>query len=167
VEEALDKRTQMGIVGDLGRYTQFQAANAMEDAANNPGGAAGEGLGLGMGIAAGQQMAAGLSGAGHPQQQYPQQQHPQQQYPQQPAAQPQQAPGGPPPLPAQDQWYLGAGGERHGPYDIAGLAAQAGSGALTGATLVWKAGMAQWTPAQQVPELAQILASTPPPLPPS
>jgi membrane protease subunit (stomatin/prohibitin family) len=56
VEAALDKRTQMGILGDLNKYTQLQAANAMEAAANNPGGA-GEGVGLGVGMAMGQQMA--------------------------------------------------------------------------------------------------------------
>ena len=32
VEAALDKRSQMGILGDLGRYTQFQTANAIEEA---------------------------------------------------------------------------------------------------------------------------------------
>lgn len=50
----------MGIVGDLGRYTQFQAAEAIGDAARNPGGA-GEGVGLGVGMALGQQLAAGLT----------------------------------------------------------------------------------------------------------
>src|SRR5690242_16797226 len=44
VEAAMDKRTQMGVLGDLDRYTQFQTANALEDAANNPGGT-GEALG--------------------------------------------------------------------------------------------------------------------------
>jgi membrane protease subunit (stomatin/prohibitin family) len=48
VEQALDRRTQMGIVGNMDQYTQFQAANAIGDAARNPGGA-GEGLGLGVG----------------------------------------------------------------------------------------------------------------------
>lgn len=65
VERALDKRSQMGIVGDLGDYARFQAANALE----NAGGAA-EGMGLGMGIAAGQHMAASSprnpSRASHP-----------------------------------------------------------------------------------------------------
>ncbi|MFI7643012.1 SPFH domain-containing protein [Nonomuraea sp. NPDC049400] len=56
VEQAVDKRSQMGVVGDLGEYARFQAAEALE----NAGGAA-EGMGLGMGIAAGQQMAAALS----------------------------------------------------------------------------------------------------------
>src|SRR5205085_10915610 len=46
VEEAIDRRTQMGIVGNLDQYTQFQAANAIEDAAHNPG-RVGEGFGIG------------------------------------------------------------------------------------------------------------------------
>src|SRR5262249_15595101 len=61
VEAALDKRTQMGIVGDLDQYTKFQTANAIEDAAGNPGGGMGEGLGLGLGMAAGQRMAQNLA----------------------------------------------------------------------------------------------------------
>ena len=36
VEKAIDRRTSMGVVGDLNQYTQFQAAEAMRDAANNP-----------------------------------------------------------------------------------------------------------------------------------
>src|SRR3954454_418123 len=62
VEEAMDRRTQMGVIGDLGRYTQFQAANALEDAANNPGGA-GDALGLGLGMGLGQRAAAAMGAA--------------------------------------------------------------------------------------------------------
>jgi membrane protease subunit (stomatin/prohibitin family) len=36
VEEALDKRTSMGVVGDLNKYTQYSAAEAMQAAAKNP-----------------------------------------------------------------------------------------------------------------------------------
>jgi GYF domain 2 len=61
---------------------------------------------------------------------------------------------------------VGVGGQQQGPYDLAGLAAQVSGGTLTPTTLVWRAGMAQWIQAQQVPELAQVLANTPPPLPP-
>ena len=35
VEAAMDKRTSMGVIGDVGRYAQFQAADAMRDAAQN------------------------------------------------------------------------------------------------------------------------------------
>ncbi|MEV4892203.1 SPFH domain-containing protein [Nonomuraea sp. NPDC055795] len=138
VEQALDKRTQMGIVGDLERYAQFQAANAVEAAAENPNGA----MGLGVGMVAGQQAAAS---AFAPPTAPP------------PAAQP---PAVPPPLPSA-QWYVGVGGERKGPYDQEALSG------LTPETLVWKAGMAQWSPARDVPELAGLLAQTPPPLPPA
>ncbi len=50
VEKAIDTRTRMGIAGDLNRYTQFQTAEAIRDAANNQNGMAG--LGAGMGAAA-------------------------------------------------------------------------------------------------------------------
>ena len=50
VQKAMDQRTSMGVVGDLNQYTQYQAAAAMRDAANNQNGAAG--LGAGMGAAA-------------------------------------------------------------------------------------------------------------------
>jgi len=65
VEQVLDKRTSMGIVGDLSKYTQFQAAQAIEAAANNPsgGGEMTSGLGLGAGLAMGQQMAQNLQAA--------------------------------------------------------------------------------------------------------
>ena len=63
VEEALDRRTSMGVVGDLTRYTQYQTAESIAKAAENPGGAAGAGVGIGAGIAMGNQM-AGQMGAG-------------------------------------------------------------------------------------------------------
>ena len=178
VEAALDKRTQMGIVGDLNQYTQFQAANAIEDAANNPGGA-GEGLGVGLGMALGQRVGQQMQqpyqqpyqqqpyqqpGYGTPPQGYPQQQP----YGTPPQGYQQQGPPpvGPPPLPQQTQWYIGANGQQLGPFDQNGLAQQAGSGVLTPQSLVWHQGMAQWTPAAQVPELATLFGATPPPLPP-
>ena len=63
VEAAMDKRTSMGVLGDVGRYTQFQAADAMRDAAQNPGGAAGTGMGLGAGFALGNAMAGAMNDA--------------------------------------------------------------------------------------------------------
>jgi hypothetical protein len=143
VEAALDKRSQMGILGNLDQYTKFQAANALEDAANNHGGA-GEGVGLGMGVALGQQMGQILNRPT-------------------PAAPP-PAPAGPPPLPTAGQWYLGVNGQQTGPFDPAALAAEVVAGRLTAATPAWKAGMGAWTPAGQIPELATLLPPTPPPL---
>lgn len=63
VEAAMDKRTSMGVIGDVGRYTQFQAADAMRDAAQNQSGGAGTGVGLGAGFALGNAMAGAMSDA--------------------------------------------------------------------------------------------------------
>src|SRR4029078_7399382 len=63
VEAAMDRRTSMGVIGDVGRYAQFQAADAMRDAAQNPGGGAGAGMGLGAGFAMGNAMAGSMNDA--------------------------------------------------------------------------------------------------------
>ena len=57
VEEAMDRRASMGALGDAQKYMQFQAADALRDAAQNEGGGAGLGAGLGAGFAVGGQMA--------------------------------------------------------------------------------------------------------------
>ena len=63
VEEAMDKRTSMGVLGNLGQYQQYQAAEALRDAAKNEGGGlAGAGAGLGAGAALGGVMANAFSG---------------------------------------------------------------------------------------------------------
>jgi membrane protease subunit (stomatin/prohibitin family) len=59
VSKKIDERSGMAAVGDMGAYTQFQAAQAMRDAAQNEGsagGAAGTGVGFGAGMAMGQMM---------------------------------------------------------------------------------------------------------------
>jgi membrane protease subunit (stomatin/prohibitin family) len=72
VEQAMDRRTSMGVVGDLGRYAQFQAAEAMRDAAQNEGGVAGMGAGLGAGMAMSQMMQGAFAGSQQPQPAAPQ-----------------------------------------------------------------------------------------------
>jgi len=57
VEAAMDRRSSMGALGDAQNYMQFQAADALRDAAQNEGGGAGLGAGLGAGFAVGGQMA--------------------------------------------------------------------------------------------------------------
>lgn len=72
VEEAMDKRASMGALGNVQTYAQFQAADAMRDAAQNEGGGAGLGAGLGAGFAVGNQMVnafGGQQGGGQQQQQ--------------------------------------------------------------------------------------------------
>ena len=59
--KAIDEAASMGALGDMGAYMQFQAARAMRDAAQQPGGEAGTGVGLGAGIGMGATMAQMLS----------------------------------------------------------------------------------------------------------
>ena len=57
LQKLLDQRIGMNMIGDMGRYTQFQVAQSMPiAAANEGGGAAGAGVGLGAGFAMAQQM---------------------------------------------------------------------------------------------------------------
>ena len=142
VEEALDKRTSMGVLGNLNQYTQFQAANAMEKAAENEG-MAGGGMAMGMGFAMANQMGQSMG-----------------------QQQPAQAPAGPPPLPAQKQYYVAIEGQQSGPYDKNALKQQAQSGRVSRNSLVWCEGMAGWSKAGDVSELSSIFSSVPPPLPP-
>ena len=57
LQKRLDERIGMNLVGDMGRYTQFQVAQSMPIAAGNEGGgAAGIGVGLGAGLTMAQSM---------------------------------------------------------------------------------------------------------------
>jgi membrane protease subunit (stomatin/prohibitin family) len=149
VEAALDKRTSMGIMGDLGKYTQFSAAEAMTSAANNPGGGGGmgAGLGMGMGMAMANQMAnMGPWGAA-------------------PAAT-QPAAAAPPPPPVEHVWHIAKNGETKGPFSKASLGQMAADGRLSRDSLVWTAGQDGWIKADDIRELAQLFTILPPPPPP-
>lgn len=148
VEEIMDKRTSMGIVGNMQQYTQFQAANAMEAAAKNPGGDAGAGIGMGMGFAMANQMAQSMGNTN----QAPQQTN-------------NAGPSVPPPL--SSSFHVAINGQQAGPFDMSTIANMAKSGQLTGETLVWKQGMANWDKASNVGELLSVLNQVPPPIPPA
>ena len=50
VEKVLDERSKLGILGDkMGTYAQYQSAQAIRDAANNPSGGNMAGIGVGFG----------------------------------------------------------------------------------------------------------------------
>ncbi len=62
VEQAMDKRTTMGVLGNMNTYTQYQAAEAIRDAAQNEGGGmAATGAGIGAGAAIGNVMAGAFT----------------------------------------------------------------------------------------------------------
>ena len=56
VEAFYDKMTNMNMVDDMQKFQQFQQAQAIEKAADNPGGGASEGIGMGMGFGMAQMM---------------------------------------------------------------------------------------------------------------
>ncbi len=64
VEQMLDKRSEMAILGNMQQYTAFQMANAIPDAARTPNSMAGAGMGLAAGMNIGHQMAGAM--VGHP-----------------------------------------------------------------------------------------------------
>ena len=145
VEEALDKKSSMGIIGNLDNFLKFQSANALEDAAKNPGGAASAGVGMGMGFAMASQFG---KTAPSPQE-------------------PPQAEAAPPPLPPENgcTYYVGKNGKQAGPFTKDAVVGYIHKGAITTDTLMWKQGMAAWSTAGQFGELARAFGSTPPPLP--
>ncbi len=151
VEEAMDKRTSMGIVGDLGKYTQFSAAEAMTAAAQAPNSGMGAGLGMGMAMAMAQQMANTGPWGARPATAAP--------APQAVQAAP------PPPPPVEHVWHISENGETKGPFSKAKLGRMASAGELTRETYVWTAGQDGWKPAEDVVELAQLFTILPPPPP--
>ena len=64
IQKMLDTRIGMNMIGDMGRYTQFQTANAIPiAAANEGGGLASMGANLAAGVGIGNQMAGAMLGA--------------------------------------------------------------------------------------------------------
>ena len=141
VEKVLDKRTSIGIAGDLNRYMQFNAAEGMANPASGAGAMMGAGMAAGMGAAMGQTL--GPWGAA-------------------PAAA--SAPPPPPPPPAAKVWHVAVNGETKGPFTEAELAAMAQSGSLTRAAHVWTPGQDGWKTAGDT-ELQRLFAQVPPPPP--
>jgi len=145
VEQALDKRTSMGVIGNLRDYATYQAAEAMTTAAANPSGGAGEGVGLGIGFAMANRMAESMG-------------------------QREQASSPPPPLPETPaprsvQYFTSRDGHPQGPIDFDRLVEHVKSREVGRDALVWSKELVEWTPAGQVPELAEAFATMPPPLP--
>ena len=135
----------MGVLGNLDQYAKFQSAEAIRDAAKNPGGMAGMGVGFGAGAAIGNQMGAAFAGAA--------------------AANPVTSQPLPPPVPLAVTFHVAINGQQAGPFDVPTIAQKVQTGEITRTSLVWKPGMATWTPAEQVAELHDLFKNVPPPLP--
>ncbi len=145
VEKVLDKRTSMGIVGDLSKYTQFQTADAIRESAEN-GGTGNTIVGMGMGYGMMDQMMQAQTQMNQQQQQDRSVTPP------------------PPPLPPQIEIFVAQNGQQTGPFDLTTVTQMVKNGAINRDTLVWKTGMAAWQPAADVAELSAIFSQIPPPL---
>ena len=66
LQKILDQKIGMNMIGDMGRFTQYQVANAIPEAAKNEGGMAGMGVGLGAGVGFGQVMGQAMASAMQP-----------------------------------------------------------------------------------------------------
>lgn len=142
VEAMMDKRTSMGVVGDLNKFMQFNMANSIESAAKNEGmGGAfvGAGFGMGMGNMMGNMMNNSMN---------------------------QNTQNNTPPPPPIAQYYVAVNGQQTGPFDAATIAAKIQSGEITKQSMMWKQGMAAWAAAETIAELTQMFGAVPPPPPP-
>ncbi|MGF7078281.1 SPFH domain-containing protein [Mucilaginibacter sp. UYCu711] len=144
VEQMLDKRSEMGIIGNLGAYAQFQAANAMEKAAENTigGNLGAAGMGLGVGAAM-----MGQVGNVFQQNQF----NP-------------NSPGGNPPSIPTAEYHIAKDGKSEGPYSLSDINAMVKNNTLAKESLVWKKGMTEWGAAASVPEITDFFNNEPPPL---
>ena len=148
VEKALDQRTSMGVVGDLGAYTQYQTAQAIGTAAANPGGgAAAAGVGLGAGLAMANQMGAAMTGGTS-------------------AASSAPSAASPPPPPDAVRYHVSVDGAATGPFSVAELRGKAADGSLARETHVWAESLGSWQRAGEVAALSGVFGAVPPPPPP-
>ena len=144
VSEALDKRTSMGMTGNLDRYLQYQTGASMEAAAQNPSGGASDGIGMGIGLAMANRMNDSFT------------------TPSTAAV--------PPPIPVEEplEFHCVVNGEAQGPFSIDELEQQVSSSNLDKETLVWASPMNQWQAAGTLAALNVLWKSasvSPPPIP--
>ncbi len=134
VQEAIDMRTSREITGDLDAHLKYQTGNAMGNAESGMG----DMVGMGAGLAMGQQMASSLESNA-------------------PAAHT------PPPLPpSKENFYVSLDGKANGPFDHAGLIEMITQGRLTKETFVWRQDYDGWKKAGTV--LAALFEQLPPPI---
>ncbi|MCP3967533.1 MAG: DUF4339 domain-containing protein [Lentisphaerae bacterium] len=139
VQKAMDQRASMGAIGNLNNFSQYQAANALRDAAQNEGGS-----GNMMGMMMGAQMAQGVSGALH----------------QQPAPA-----AAPPPIPKSTKYFVAVDGKQTGPFELSEMESKVKSGEISRDSLVWAEGMSGWENAEGRMDLSGFFGSVPPPIP--
>jgi len=154
VEEALDKRTSMGMIGNLDQYLKFSAGESM---ASGNASSAGSAVEMGMGFAMANKMAKdmdtpatskntpALSGG---------------------TSSSSSSSSTPPPLP-NNHWHVAIDDKASGPHTLDDIKKLVSNKQLHDKSLVWKEGMSEWQSAGDIDVLKDLVAqaSTPPSLP--
>ncbi|CAA6816238.1 MAG: Putative virion core protein (lumpy skin disease virus) [uncultured Sulfurovum sp.] len=137
VEEALDKRSSREITGNLDDNIKYQTGEAL---GSDKGGAMGDMIGMGAGIAIGQNMAESLSKKSLDKHT-------------------------PPPLPERNStmYYVAINEEKEGPYDLRTIQLFINEEKIHKQTLIWTEGLKDWVEAQSI--LEKNFNTMPPPLP--
>lgn len=144
VEEALDKRTSMGMLGNLDDYLKFGAGESMQSGNSSSAGSAVE---MGMGFAMANKMAKDMDSGSETTSSF-------------------SASETPPPLP-NNNWHIAIDDKATGPHSLDDLEKLIKNNQLTENTLAWKNGMTNWQAVGEVEALKKLLsnANTPPELP--
>jgi membrane protease subunit (stomatin/prohibitin family) len=151
VEEALDKRTSMGMIGNLDQYLKFGAGESMSSGNNTASGAIEMGMGFAMANQMSKQLTDGNTNNDSPAKQQG---------------------NTPPPLP-DSVWHIAINDKITGPYSLDELEQLRADNKLNAQSLAWKNGMQNWQAAGEIDALKTLLGdkaltkSTPPKLPKS
>ncbi len=142
VEAALDKRTGMGLAGNLDAYLKYSAAEALSGNGAGEGGssAAAEAMSMGMGLAMAQQMATNLKEENT-------------------------SILTPPPIPKAQTYHFVIDNHARGPLTLEQIKTNIRQGTISGDTLAWREGMNGWERADTLDNLSALFRATPPPLP--
>lgn len=117
VEKAIDIRSGREITGDLDKHVQYQSAQAL----GNADGSVSDMVGMGAGLAMGQQMANSMNN------------------------------NTPPSVPNQiAQYFVAIGSKSEGPYSLEVIESEIKAGSITKQTLVWTQGMKEWAEASTI-----------------
>ncbi len=138
VEKALDRRSSREITGDLDANLKYQTGEALGN--DNGSGAISDMVGMGAGLAMGNQMMNQMNHTNSKAQ----------------AATPPPIPG------SEERYFVAIDKESQGPFGIDKIKTMVQAGSIRHDTLVWTEGMEAWQKASTV--LSTLFRSTPPPL---
>ncbi len=144
VEEALDKRTSMGMIGDLSKYLEFQAADSMSNSAKGGGSGssvASDAVAMGIGFAMAEKLSKTMGEKKEDTTQTP------------------------PPINSKKVYYYAEGKKPIGAFSIESIETYIKEKKITPDTLMWKIDMKDWQKAEDFSEIKPLFdISTPPPL---